>query len=332
MIIGDNMSTEFNVFGQAFKPKNKFQSVLMSTLFLLFFAGVIYSFIILGLYNNDINDYSHTHEELKTYAPISNVEYDEESRLVYVFYEEAQAVNVYKIDGDFQWSVSIPKQRNGAAQFYLENGKIFLIWYDTYIYNAKTGEFIETHERTDDELDKADDFEENYSLEGTDLDYDIVDVYTVDKDGYAKNYIVNRPEYYILLNPIVGWVVSFASGLIIAFIAVIRALKSTKQRTIKMEKCRKFAKGFTIWFKLLIAVSVVYAVANIILLICSPIVILHVIFPIAVLFIVSGWVYAFVHKRFNTDERNMMLPWFIRGFIAFCVAFFSALIGTIVFG
>ena len=82
--------------------KNKFQSVFMSVLFVLFFAGVIYSFIVLGIYNNDNKDYSHTHDECKTYAAVSNVAYDEGSRLIYVFYEDAHAVNVYDISGDFQ--------------------------------------------------------------------------------------------------------------------------------------------------------------------------------------------------------------------------------------
>ncbi|MBR0412523.1 MAG: hypothetical protein IJI47_03010, partial [Eubacterium sp.] len=87
------MRTEFNVFGQTYKPKNKVQGVFVSVLFVLFFVGVIYSFIVLGLYTNNIKDYSHTHNELNTYAPISNVAYNEETQLVYVFFEEANAVN-----------------------------------------------------------------------------------------------------------------------------------------------------------------------------------------------------------------------------------------------
>ena len=326
------MSTEFNVFGQTYKPKNKFQGVFVSVLFVLFFAGVIYSFIVLGLYSNDIKDYRHTHGELKTYAPVTNVAYDKENQLVYVFFEEANAVNVYSFSGDFQWSVSIPKQINGSTQFYLENGKIYLIWNDTYIYNAKTGEFIETHERTSGELDKAYDFEENYSLEGTGVDYDMVDVYTVDKEGCVDNYIVNRPEYYIIINPIFGWLISFTSGMIISAMAIFGALNSTKKRKVNKENCGKFAKGFSVWYKILTAITVIYAVANIVLLICSPIAILHVIFPIALLFIVSGWVYAFVYKRFNADEKNAVRLWAIRCVIAFGAAFFSTLIGAVAFG
>ena len=325
------MRTEFNVFGQTYKPKNKVQGVFVSVLFVLFFVGVIYSFIVLGLYTNNIKDYSHTHNELNTYAPISNVAYNEETQLVYVFFEEANAVNAYNTSGDFQWSVSIPKQRNGSTQFYLDNDKLYLIWNDTYIYNAKTGEFIETHERTSGELDKADDFEENYSLEGTGVDHDIIDVYTVDKEGYVKSYIVNRPEYYILLNPIAGWLISFTSGIIISALAIFGALNSTKKRKVNKENCRMSAKLFTAWYKLLTIITAIYAVANIVLLFCSPIVILHGIVPIGILFIVSGWVYTFVHKRFNTDEKNAVRLWAIRCVIAFGAAFFSTLIDVAAF-
>ena len=326
------MSAEYNVFGQIYKPKNKFQSVCLSILFILFFAGVIYSFIVLGIYSNDNKDYRHTHDECKTYATVSNVAYDEGSRLIYVFYEDAHAVNVYDISGDFQWSVSIPKQMNGVTQFYLDDGRMFLIWYKTYIYDAKSGDFIDKHESTDAEIDKACDFENNNSLDGTGIDFDLIDVYITDNDGAVKSYIVNRPDYYALINPFAGWLVSFTSGVTIASMAIFRALNHTKKLSVDKEKCGNLAKCFSVWYKFLTAVCMTYAIANIVLPIISSIVILHIIVPIGILFIVSGWIYAVVYRRFNSDEKNAVRLWFIRCFIAIGIAFISTIVSVVAFG
>ena len=197
----------------------------MGLLYIMFFGGIAFAFFANYLYNNKIDDYKHTHEEYQTYAPVSTVAYDDESQLVYVFYADAGALNVYSIDGTFRWSLSIPNGKNDIGKFYLEDDRLYLMWYDTYIYNAKTGEFIETHECTDAELDNIYKFEENNSLEGTGLDFDLTDVYTVDKDGSPVHYIVDRPWYYALINPFVGFLISVSSVLIMSAIFIISIFK-----------------------------------------------------------------------------------------------------------
>ena len=218
------MAFEYNAGGRTISIKSKFFRVLVLVLFILFFIGIVFSIIVDGLYRNDINDYSNTHEELKTYAPISNVAYEKDTELIYVFYKESNAVNVYNYSGNFEWSVSIPKQQNGEASFYLENGMFYLIWYDTYIYNAESGAFIDKHESTDEECAKSKSFEEANNLKNTDIDFNVVDVFVKNKDNGIVRYIVDRPEYYALINPFVGWAVGFISALLIAVITIIKVI------------------------------------------------------------------------------------------------------------
>ncbi len=324
------MSFSYHVGNIDVQIKSKALSALLCIAFAFFFAGAVFFFVCTSLYRCNISDYQRTHEELDTFAPITSVTADEKSDRLYVFYEDAGTVNVYRFDGSFVYSLTIPNEKNGVAYFGLAGDKLYLLWNETFVYRARDGAFLETHAITDAEekqfLDTADEDDANASVA-----YDLNDVWLTDADGGVKQFIVDKPGWYALINPVVGWLAGFLAALFIFSIAVVYALRDGKRKVIHTENIGETAKRFACFHRVMTWVTVLYILLHIVLCIAGWSGLLLGIFPLTIIFIVSGWVYAAMRRRFNRDEQNLTLPGLIRYLTATVAAFLSVVICTLLF-
>jgi hypothetical protein len=313
------------------KTPTQIISLICATIFL---AGIFLCIISFGMSINSNENYEQALPEINTTSSIDTIKIDYSNDRLYVCYANASCVNTYSLDGDFLWAVSIPSHQNGSPDFYLENNKLIIYWYDAYIYDAITGEFVEFVED-----ERFDDLEYPYyedsvrqSPEACGYYYDLTDVYTYDGNGTIK-YIVEKPIYYLLLQPIVGFLISFISIIAIGIIVAIGEIRKIKKSNFNSVVTSSKAKIYIKYLKFLFTITILYSILNIILPIINTdfMVFNMAIIPIVVIFIITGWLYKLITHKFSNEEKGVCSKWFMYCIFAIGLSFVSEILMCLIF-
>ncbi len=256
-------------------------------------------------------DYTHTQAEINTTDDIYSIKVAEDKDRIYVFYQNAAVLNVYNLNGDFQWAIAIPRERNGLADFLYNDDKISLFWYSQYDFDAITGEYIESSDDYDYDYDgMLIDYEKN-EKEAEALGYHFAFCDLWHDDG---RYIVDKPDYYILINPILGWAIGFGSGLMIALIALINRFKSIARYKIDKTTINTGPRLLGIILKMYFAIQITYAVSIIPVMYKYPDSSMPIgIMGIVIVFIVLGVIIANLveskRKLLDANEKRYLQKW-----------------------
>ena len=177
--------------------------------FVMFFTGILYSGICGKSYFHNNEYYDLKLPEINTYCPIDTVKTDAENEIMLVCYDEATCVNAYDFDGNFLWAISITRQEysRGVTYFYLDNDRLIIERdADVYIYDAVSGDFIE---KTYIEKLGIQSWRDTYEIYHTDdlkklndvlFDFDWYNIYKIDDNGNPTDYVLQKPDWYILTN------------------------------------------------------------------------------------------------------------------------------------
>ncbi len=303
--------------------------------FVMFFAGVLYS-VICGrshFHNNEYYDLKLP--EINTYCPVDTIKTDVHNEIMYVCYDEAACANAYDFDGNFLWAISIPRDEysRGVTYFYLDNEKLIIERdADVYIYDAPTGNFIE---KTYIEKLGIQSWRDTYDIYHAEdlkkineagIGFDWYNVFVTDKNGNPTNYIVKKPDWYILTNDNWGCGIALIGAIGIFLISVFGALKGLKKIPVNEKKVGKPARVVTGYLKILFSFLIAFSIVDIFLATLNIANISIAIFPVAFVFMLSLIVEDILVKRFNDDEKRICGIW--RNYCVF--TFFITIICVII--
>lgn len=317
-----------------FENKKKIK-ILIVLFFVVFFGGIIYSFLCNHLYSTDFEYYDKTYSEIDTYSEIHTVKVDEQNEMLYVCYAHSLCVNVYDFDGNFKWAIAVPTADNSAKgrYFYLVDDR-FMVECDgnVYVYNSLNGEFLEMSYAEKAGVDGWRDTYEEYCAKDlqiiTDFGFafDFYNIYTIDPNGTLTGTIVEKPDWYILTNYAWGILVAAIGATGIFIISVLSALKKYGKASIDKKKIGKTANAMVNCFKVLFALCLCYSVLNIVVLICGHNFTVLGVFPLTVLFMIMFLMNDILLKRFNDTEKRACIIWRNYSVYSFAVAVISVLI------
>ena len=297
------------------KKRIKFVTIIC---FVMLFAGVIYSVICGRSYFHNNEYYDMKLPEINTYCPIDTIKTDSKNEIIYVCYDDATCANVYDLDGNFLWAISIPRDEHsrGFTYFYLDDDKLIIERdADVYIYHAPTGDFIEKTYieklgiqswRDTYDIYHADDLEKVNDLG---ISFDWYNVFRTDENDNPTDYIVKKPDWYILTNDNWGFGISLIGAIGIFLISVFGALKGLKKIPLNEKKVGKPARITTGYLKILFSFLVAFSIVDIFLALFKIANITIAIFPVAFIFMLSLIVVDLLIKRFNDDEKRMCGIW-----------------------
>ncbi len=301
---------EFIDFGNiditSYKNKKHIKIALI-ILTVLFFGGIIYSFVCNFLFvSNNNENYKELLPEIKTSDIIDTVKIDENNKLIYVCYSRASCINTYGFDGDFKWAVSVPcLEHRGTAYFYLEDNKILIDNEgEVFIYNSLNGDFIERAYAEDLGLtEKRDQFNELHQADidlalNSGISFDIYNVYLSDKT------VVSTPFYVVFQNGFFGLLISFISGLAIAIVAFIGKFRLINRIEVDKSKIGKTAKIHRAFNITVIALYIIFGVCNAVISIFQLPSISVGIFPATLLLIISLILNNATKNRRNASEHK----------------------------
>lgn len=286
--------------------------------FVMFFAGILYSVICGRSYIHNNEYYDLKLPEINTFCPIDTVKTDTENEIMLVCYDDATCVNAYNFDGSFLWAISIPRQEysRGVTYFYIDNDKLIIERdSDVYIYNAVSGDFIE---KTYIEKLGIESWRDTYDIYHADdlkkmndalFDFDWYNVYATDENGNPTDYIVKKPDWYILTNDNWGFGIALIGAIGIFLISVFGALKGLKKIPVDERKIGKTARVVSIYLKILFSFLIAFSIVDMFLALLSITNIAIAIFPIAFVFMLSLIVVDILIKRFNDDEKRLCGIW-----------------------
>ncbi len=310
-------------------------SIIIAVFSVLFFIGIAFSMICMGLSQNNNDDYYETiQNEIDTISKIDTVKIDAENDRIYVCYDEATCANVYNLDGDFLWAVSIPfaKDYRGITYFYIDNGNFIIDREDTYVYNALSGEFIEkTYAEKMGVLDKRDNWEKDHNEDeetaaSLGCFFDSHNVYKADSSGKIVNYIVKKPLLYFVANENIGFVTAFISAAVLCAVTIINRFKLLKKIPLNKNEIGKTAKAFSIYLKITFSCMVVYSVFNLTLSFFNVSFLLMGIFPVTLIFILTLILSDNLFKRFNDYEQKECGMWKIYNILIYITAIICEMI------
>lgn len=317
-----------------FKNKKKIKSLII-IFCVLFFGGIIYSFICNSLYSNDVEYYDKTYNEIDTYSEIETVKADLKNEMLYVCYAHSLCVNVYDFDGVFKWAVAVPTADNSAKgrYFYLVDDRLMVECDgNIYVYNSLNGEFFEmSYAEKAGVISLRENYEE-YCAEdlqkNTDLGFafDSYNVYTIAPNGVFTGTIVEKPDWYMLTNYVWGILIAGIGATGTFIISILSALKKYGKAPVDKRKIGKTANAMVNCFKILFAVCLGYSILNIILLLCGHNFTVLGIFPLVVLFTIIYLINDILSKRFNDTEKRACIIWRNYTVYSFAVAIISILI------
>ena len=175
----------------------------------------------------------------------------------------------------------------------------------------------------------------NMTLSQTVFSYHIEDFEKANDYGFSfdyynvfnsKQYIVQKPAYYLLANEALGILFAFigATGLFLTFI--FSAIKRFKKIPFDKNNIGKKAKIFSGYFKIFSAVSLFYTIFNIAVSLLSEFSLSLGIMPLAALLIISLVFDDLIEKKFNDDERKLCGIWRHYSILAFFVAFIGCVL------
>lgn len=286
--------------------------------FVMIFTGILYSGICGKSYFHNNEYYDLKLPEINTYCPIDTIKTDTKNKIMYICYDDATCANAYDFDGNFLWAISIPRDEysKGVTYFYLDNDKLIIERdADVYIYNASTGDFIE---KTYIEKLGIQSWRDTYDIYHSDdlkkvndlgINFNWYNVFKTDENGNLTDYIVKKPDWYILTNDNWGYGISLIGAIGIFLISVFGALKGLKKIPVNEKKVGKPARATTGYLKILFSFLVAFSIVDIFLALFNIANIAIAIFPVAFIFMLSLIVVDLLIKRFNDDEKRMCGIW-----------------------
>ncbi len=312
--------------------QNRIISVLFSILIVVFIASVGIMLWGRQLCLHDHSQYKEVLDEIYTVEEINSVLIDEETKLIYVCYNDGSYANVYTESGVFQWAVSTPYLRN--TYFEIKDGKFIIYNGDAYVYDALTGAFIE--KTTDEVLELAYDWEYDDGWADApaagDILYDAYQVYRVSEDGSTIP-IVERPVWYLLFNSTLHFTVSFLAAGGVLLLLFISAWMNAKEKDTPQnrQKLSKINRVFRKYAKITSIVHVVYAVANIAVAFVGAYLVIGII-PLTLHFIISSIVFANLQRKGSDAEEAIQTKWSVTELFTFIAAFVSVIIASAIAG
>ena len=320
-----------------FDHKKRMRAITIICFFMLFF-GIIYSIVCSNLHYHNNEYYDLKLPEINTYCPIDTVKTDLENRILYVCYDEATCANAYDFDGNFLWAISVPRENysKGVTYFYLDNERLIIERdSDVYIYDVPTGDFIEKN------------YIEKLGIEGWRDTYDIYhtedlnklkkagfafnayNVFAIDNNGNPTDYIVEKPDWYIITNDNWGFAIALIGAIGIFLISVFGNLKRLKKLPIDDNAVGKKARITATYLKILFSFLVAFSISDIFLSLFRIANISIAIFPIALVFVLSIIAVDILLKRFNENEKKLCGIWrgvclltFFLTILSVCIALF----------
>lgn len=294
-----------------FKNRKRVKALIIAFV-VLFFAGIIYSFLCSYAFVADDNEnYKSTVPQVNTADTIDTVKLDEKNELIYVCYNRGTCVNTYDFNGNFKWAVSVPTIKSrGYTYFYLKENKLYIDnENEVYIYNCVTGEYIE--KAFADELGlvaERDNFDKYHSedieaAKAQGITFDAYNAYITAEDG-SRSAFVEKPLYVMLQSDNFGFVIAFISAIALAVIAFISRVKAIGAIKLNEEEISKKAKAHRIFNLTLMAVYMLFSIINIVTVIFSLVRVSLVIFPATALFIVALVVNDATKNRYNKSEHK----------------------------
>ena len=303
--------------------------------FVMFFTGILYSGICGKSYFHNNEYYDLKLPEINTYCPIDTVKTDAENEIMLVCYDEATCVNAYNFEGNFLWAISIPRQEysRGVTYFYLDDDKLIIERdTDVYIYDAVSGDFIE---KTYIEKLGIQSWRDTYEIYHTDdlkklndvlFDFDWYNIYKIDDNGNPTDYVLQKPDWYILTNDNWGFGITLIGAIGIFLISVFGALKGLKKIPVDERKIGKTARILSVYLKILFSFLIAFSIVDIFLALLSIANIAIAIFPVAFVFMLSLIIVDILIKRFNDDEKRLCGIW--RNYCVF--TFFITILSVII--
>ena len=334
---GDTALDFINVDVSGFKNQNNARALVL-IFSVLFILGIACSFVCHEAFVvNDNDEYTKIIPEVKTSDTIDTVKINTETDRIYVFYEEACAVNTYDLNGNFLWAVSTPNRRDrGMPYFYADDEKLVLDYInDCYFYNAIDGSYIKI--LPVDEAGYLDEREHWQELHDEDVKtanalgygFDLYNVYKIDKDKSPKSYIVKKPFFIFLVNDKTGWLIAAIGAAGIIIMIVLNNYKRLKRIQLIEGEVGKAAKIHRIVIAAAIGLTVGFMLLNLILAFSGTAYIGLGVFPLSLLFVIILILNNHMKKRYNQSElktTGVMLHYFVIAFTAMLISVILSLI------
>ena len=272
----------------------------------------------------DTRNYDKPQPEFRGPDVIADVFGDTKSEMIYVCYGDASYVNVYSFSGEFLWAVSTPYMRN--ASFAVDDGKLYIYDYEAYVYDDSDGSFIE--HIGEGSLTFYDELDGTEYDEDSDITYNAYNVFITLPDGSVIT-IVERPWWYWLTNFIVCWCAAMLCGLCIGISIFLDKKRGYKRVRHTCEFKNRRTKVIYNYFRIMSAVNIVYAVANIVVGFYGGILIIGC-FPVVIHFILSSIVlYNLIDATpMSYDERTAIDYWKTVSWASIIMVFISVFIAT----
>lgn len=304
----------------------RFTKILYSISIVLFMGGIALGLFGRAFCTRSNDNYKEIQPESFVPDTIETVLYDEDLKLIYVCYNDANCVNVYTEEGQFLWCAATPYLRNSC--FELLDNKLIIYDGDAYIYDSKSGSFlgIENEEDLDLNYSREEEYGNQY-IEGN-YYYDSFQVYKALADGTLE-VIISRPWWHNIF--------SFGMCLCIAFIGAagigISIFFEKKKDYITVRKTVVFenqkASAINKYFKTTTIVHLLYTGLNIFCAFFFDWLIIGII-PLALHMIISNIILWNMKDRLSceSDEMRVIDFWGTAEIGSFIIAFISVIIAS----
>ncbi len=307
-----------------------FKKILFSISVILFIGGIALGLLGRVFCTRSNDNYKEIQHESFVPDTIETVLHAEALKQIYVCYNDANCVNVYTESGKFLWCVATPYMRNSC--FELKDGKLIIYDGEAYIYDAKSGAFLELD--NEETLNLNYNWEEEYAeqyIEG-DIYFDNFQVYKASADGTLET-VIARPWWHNIFNYGLCLSIAFigAAGIGISILLEKRRAYKAVKKTVVFENRR--AKIIKNYFRITAIIHVAYTVLNIILAFFTDQLIIGIM-PLAIHMIVSNIVLRNMKDRLSckADEMHVVNFWETAEIGSFILAFLSVIIASAIAG
>ena len=309
---------------------SKITKIVMIVCNILFCTGITIGLVGRVLCIRDTYNYQELQPELFAPDEIETTIWDEDSNKLYVCYNDASYVNVYSGEGEFLWAVSTPYLRN--SYFAIVSGQLVIYSGDVaYVYDAANGTFIT---KTDTESLNIEDWEneEVKDLEPNTFYFQTYEVIKTDENGVPSVFI-SRPWWYWIFNFGLCMTFSFINAAVLGICLFIQSHQRYSAARAKLEaknkkpKCtNKKAKisnrkaAFVLkYYKVDTAISLVYAVADVIVGIFFDGILCIGIMPVALHFMISNAILYNIQESLSVsqEEKDILEHWKLRNIYSF---------------
>lgn len=320
---------------------SKIAKIVIIVCNILFCTGITIGLVGRVLCIRDTYNYQELQPELFAPDEIKTTIWDEDSNKLYVCYNDASYVNVYSGEGEFLWAVSTPYFRN--TYFAIVSEQLVIYGRDVaYVYDAENGTFIT---KTDTESLDIEDWENEKvkDLEPNTFYFQTYEVIKTDENGVPSVFI-SRPWWYWIFNFGLCMTFSFINAAVLGICLFIQSHQRYSAARAKLEaknkkpKCtNKKAKisnrkaAFVLkYYKVDTAISLVYAVADIIAGIFFDGILCIGIMPVALHFMISNAILYNIQESLSVsqEEKDILEHWKLRNIYSFIIAFFSVIIAV----